>query len=153
VNFALANNESAGGGFSPDLINRFTGGAAIDLNLEANRYYFIHGYAKGLAWMRSHPGDALRLLARKLNRWLDGLSNGFGVANLPGGLTGSRAPVDLFVPDRGILKWPLLALLVAGVAQAVVAAAGPPRQYKSSGSVDARGRLIQDAPVFLRPAR
>ena len=116
VNFALANNHFSDGGFSPDLINRFTGGSAIDLTLAQHRYYFIHGYEEGLSWILSHKREALNLLAMKLARWSNGLAVGFGVSNWPGGLKGSRPPVDLFVPDNRILEWPFLALLILGFA-------------------------------------
>jgi len=64
--------------------------------------------------MGEHPADAARLLAAKLGRWGDGLSLGYGASNLPGGLEGARAPVDVFVPESTWLKWPLALLLLWG---------------------------------------
>ncbi|MBZ4412394.1 glycosyltransferase family 39 protein [Myxococcus sp. MISCRS1] len=115
INFAMANHAGATGGFTPDSVNQLGQDGHLDVANTAQRHLLLHGYAVGLAWMREHPADAARLWSAKLGRWLDGLSLGLGASNLPSGLSGSRAPVDLFVPEGGALKWPLVALLVAGV--------------------------------------
>lgn len=115
LNFAMANNDAGDGGFTPALINA----AGLEGNLSyenpGQRRLFIHGYAIGLRWMADHPGPAARLLGRKLDRWLDGLKPGWGLADRPWGMTGRRPPVDILLPDRGWGKWPLTALLLAGM--------------------------------------
>ncbi|MFY2564282.1 ArnT family glycosyltransferase [Corallococcus terminator] len=116
INFAMANHARATGGFTPDSVNQLGQEGNLDVANPAQRKLLLHGYAVGLEWMREHPSDAARLWSTKLLRWLDGLSLGLGASNLPGGLRGARAPVDLFVPEGTWLKWPLLALLVAGAA-------------------------------------
>lgn len=116
VNFALANNGLADGGFRPDLLTRIGAQGKINLQDPQQRHYFIHGYAEGSRWITAHPNAAARLAARKLDRLLDGLRLGFGVSDEPAGLTGVRPPVDLFLPDRALLKWPLTLLLAAGMA-------------------------------------
>ena len=116
VNFAIANGAHADGGFRPDGLERLAGTAKLELADARVRELFIHGYAVGLRWLWENPGAAVSLLWRKLERWLDGFRLGWGVSNLPGGLRGNRAPVDLFVPEGEWLRWPLAVLLAVGVA-------------------------------------
>ncbi|RKH39584.1 hypothetical protein, partial [Corallococcus llansteffanensis] len=115
LNFAMANHAGATGGFTPALINQGGLNGQLEPSRPEHRRLLLHGYAEGLRWMADAPGDAARLLWRKLDLWLDGLRLGFGVSNVPGGLAGERAPVDVFVPDAGFLEWPLAALLLAGM--------------------------------------
>jgi hypothetical protein len=116
INFAMANNAQATGGFTPDLVNQLGANGNLDVANPAQRHVLLHGYAEGLRWMSEHPGDAARLLLAKLDRWLDGLSLGLGASNFPSGLRGSRPPVDVFIPESTWLKWPLTLLLLAGAA-------------------------------------
>src|SRR5690606_3522391 len=82
----------------------------------AQRRLLLHGYAEGLRWMGEHPGGAARPLLAQLERWLAELSLGLGAPNFPSGLRGSGPPVDVFIPESSWLKWPLMLLLLAGVA-------------------------------------
>jgi hypothetical protein len=116
INFAMANNAQATGGFTPDLVNQLGANGNLDATNPAQRHLLLHGYAEGLRWMAEHPGDAARLLLSKLDRWLDGLSLGLGASNFPSGLRGARPPVDVFVPESTWLKWPLALLLLFGAA-------------------------------------
>jgi hypothetical protein len=115
VNFALANSDSADGGFTPDLISQLGGGGGIDMENAGHRKLYIHGYSIGTAWITQKPGKAAQLFLRKLDRWLDGFRLGLGVSNFPGGLSGNRPPVDLFVPDSTFAKWPRVLLLAVGI--------------------------------------
>lgn len=115
INFSMANQAQATGGFSPESVNRLGQEAYLDAANPAQRHLLVHGYTEGLRWLAGHPLEAARLLAAKVGLWLGGLSLGWGVSNLPSGLRGARAPVDLFVPERPWLQWPLAALLVLGV--------------------------------------
>ncbi|MBN8231821.1 glycosyltransferase family 39 protein [Corallococcus macrosporus] len=125
LNFAMANHARATGGFTPALINQGGSNGQLDPSRPEHRRLLLHGYAEGLRWMVEAPGDAARLLWTKLDLWLDGLSLGVGVSDVPGGLTGERAPVDVFVPDAAWLKWPLAALLLAGMALSLRPAHAP----------------------------
>lgn len=116
VNFALANSEQSDGGFRPDLLTRIGAQGSLNLQDPQQRHYFIHGYAEGWNWIRSHPTAALRLAMRKTDRWLDGLRPGFGSSNFPAGLNGYRPPVDIFLPNTAVLKWAFALLLVGGIA-------------------------------------
>jgi hypothetical protein len=114
INFAMANNAQATGGFTPDLINQLGQAGHLDPSNAAHRRLLLHGYAEGLRWMAGHPGEALQLWLAKLNLWLEGLSLGFGLSDWPSGLTGARAPVDVFVPEHPWLHGPLAVLLLVG---------------------------------------
>jgi 4-amino-4-deoxy-L-arabinose transferase-like glycosyltransferase len=116
INFAMANNAGATGGFTPDLVNQLGQNGNLDVANPAQRHLLLHGYAEGLRWMSEHPGDAARLWLSKLSRWQDGLNLGFGVSSWPSGLRGSRPPVDVFLPESAWLQWPLTLLLLAGAA-------------------------------------
>jgi len=126
INFAMANNAQATGGFTPDLVNQLGANGNLDATNPAQRRLLLHGYSEGLRWMAEHPGDASRLLLAKLDRWLDGLSLGFGASNFPSGLKGARPPVDVFIPESTWLKWPLALLLLFGAALSLRA---PHRAY------------------------
>ncbi|MCY1034615.1 glycosyltransferase family 39 protein [Corallococcus sp. BB11-1] len=115
LNFAMANHAGATGGFTPALINQGGSNGQLEPSRPEHRRLLLHGYAEGLRWMVAAPGDAARLAWTKLDLWLDGLRLGVGVSDVPGGLVGARAPVDVFVPDDARLKWPLTALLLAGM--------------------------------------
>ena len=115
VNFALANNDQADGGFRPDLLTHIGAQGAINLDDPNQRHYFIHGFEEGRRWITEHPASAAKLCAQKVNRWMDGLRLGFGVSDFPMGLNGYRPPVDLFLPDSSILKWIFSLLLLAGI--------------------------------------
>ncbi|SEM84656.1 Dolichyl-phosphate-mannose-protein mannosyltransferase [Stigmatella aurantiaca] len=114
INFAMANNARATGGFTPDLINQMGQAGHLDPSNPAQRHLLLHGYAEGLRWLAENPGEGLRLWLAKLARWLEGLSLGFGLSDWPSGLTGARAPVDVFVPEHPWLHWPLALLLLIG---------------------------------------
>jgi hypothetical protein len=122
----MANNAQATGGFTPDLVNQLGANGNLDVGNPAQRHLLLHGYAEGLRWMGEHPGGAARLLLAKLDRWLDGLSLGFGASSFPTGLRGSRPPVDVFIPESTWLKWPLTLLLLAG---AVLSLRAPYRAF------------------------
>jgi hypothetical protein len=115
LNFAMANHAGATGGFTPALINQGGMNGQLDASRPEHRALLLHGYARGLAWMMEAPGAAVRLGGAKLALWLEGLALGLGVSDVPGGLTGERAPVDVFIPDASWLQWPLAALLAAGM--------------------------------------
>jgi 4-amino-4-deoxy-L-arabinose transferase-like glycosyltransferase len=111
INFALANHPEATGGFEPRPIVGDRG-AAIDLRDPRHLDFYLHGYRMGLGWIAERPGRALRLAGAKLGIALDGLGLGFGAADRPAGLAGTRRPVDLFTPD-GARWWGLAALALA----------------------------------------
>lgn len=116
-NFALANHAAATGRFEPTLPDG-SPVPGIDLEKPAHLELYRHGYRSGLGFLLGEPAAAARLAARKLALFAGGFSHGLLGRNWPAGLDGVRAPVDLWVPDRGWLAVPGILLGAAGLALA-----------------------------------
>lgn len=114
LNFAMANNAQATGGFSRDLLNKATGEALLNFNNPQHRYYFIHGYEEGLRWIISNPADYIKLCIKKLNISFDALALGFTTWNIPSGLDGVRHAVDVFAPKHNGFRYFFLLAIIAG---------------------------------------
>jgi hypothetical protein len=115
LNFALANQGESDGGFNLAPLVQLGGDGSLDVEHPAQHDLLLHGYRAGWRWIADHPAEALWLTGRKLSRWLDGLKLGWGSRALPGGDTGRRPAVDLFIPAGGDwLKWMLVAALALG---------------------------------------
>jgi hypothetical protein len=131
LNFFLANSnesEAEDGGFTRAALDRrppFAGGLArypngilnvlpqeLSLGYPPHLDAVNHGYAKGLAWIASHPSDALSLLASKLMHAWRGAASGIGIHNFPMGRDGTRMPVDAVTSDS-LLSTAWRALLFA----------------------------------------
>jgi hypothetical protein len=56
-------------------------------------------------WVSHNPGAAGRLLLRKWGLFFEAWKLGWTQWDFPGGLTGPRRPVDVFVPDSSIGFW------------------------------------------------
>jgi hypothetical protein len=136
LNFYLANNPGASGGFGrapleapPPLLGgmenyplALTHGlppAALTFTYPPHLQAVNHGYRLGWEWIRGHPLAALHLAGKKLSIFWEGAALGFGGSNFPLGLSGLRRPVDLITPDSGAsgLVWRsgLLLLLIIGL--------------------------------------
>ena len=131
LNFALANNAGADGGFDRSLLERpppLAGGAAgypsslvrglppADLSFvyPAHVQLVNQGYSIGARWIRDHPSDFARLAVRKLAIFWRGAASGFTGSNVPMGLSGTRRAVDLVTAEGGIATaWSLAVLAVA----------------------------------------
>jgi hypothetical protein len=137
LNFALANNPHATGGFSLAALDQpppLNGGAEaypafLVQGLPPRNLTFAypphleivnHGYARGWQWMVTNPGQALRLAGVKLQAFWAGASLGLTGYNLPLGPNGLRRRVDLVIPEPrlGVTLWrfTLLALCLVGLA-------------------------------------
>jgi hypothetical protein len=137
LNFNLANNPHATGGFSLAALDQpppLHGGADaypafLVQGLPPRTLTFAYpphleivnqGYARGWQWIRSSPGQALRLAGVKLQAFWAGAGLGLTGYNLPLGLDGLRRRVDLVVaePGLGVTLWrlALLALCLVGLA-------------------------------------
>jgi hypothetical protein len=136
LNFYLANNPLASGGFSTAPLEApppLSGGPSrypgilvnglpppeLALTYPPHLHIVNNGYRLGREWILNHPGDYLSLVGRKLGNFWAGITLGFTGYNLPLGLSGVRRPVDLVVPEGegGIVlwRWALFALLLAGL--------------------------------------
>ena len=132
LNFCLANNAQATGGFSKGPLNGpppLEGGpqryprdliVGIPPPFLAFTYtphlgVFNEGYARGWEWIRSNPGEFVSLAGRKLGRFTAGATLGVGGSGWPLGLSGTRNAVDMVTPaGRAWPRW--WAMLLLGVA-------------------------------------
>ncbi len=117
-NFAVANNSLASGSFDTRLVERLVPGRegrGLDLaDPQINRLY-LDGYRIGLGWMAQNPGEAARLIGRKLALASHSLALGYTQGNVPSGLEGERRPVDQFVSRARWLLWVHLVLCGLGL--------------------------------------
>lgn len=113
--FALANNPRADGSFRADAFVSSMGQGRIDLTDPAQADVYLHGYRRGWEFLLGHPTAAAALLVRKLDRAADAHALGFGLSNWPGGLVGTRRPVDVFIPARRMFRPVCWILLAAGI--------------------------------------
>jgi hypothetical protein len=113
INLALANNPEADGTFSRAFMASASHSAVLDLTDPEHLRFLLHGGAMARDWALANPGAFLRLVARKWGLFFEAWKPGWTQWDWPGGLTGPRRPVDVFVPDSGIGWWlgPPLALL------------------------------------------
>jgi hypothetical protein len=138
LNFALANQPGADGGFSRAALEApppLAGGPAryppalvaglppLDLSLTYPPHLGLvnDGYEQGWRWLTERLGRAAALLGRKLARFWRGAALGWTGYGLPLGASGRREPVDLVVP-RGwaATSWRMIVILgaAAGLAAA-----------------------------------
>jgi hypothetical protein len=136
LNFYLANNPAADGGFTraplevpPPLAggpSRYpgfliTGLPPPDLTFSYPPHLEIlnHGYRMGWRWILSHPGDYVALALRKLRLFWSGTTLGFTGYNAPLGMSGIRHAVDVVAPEAGavVVLWRVvgLAVLLLGI--------------------------------------
>jgi hypothetical protein len=137
LNFNLANNPDATGGFSlaaldqPPPLNGSADAypAFLVQGLPPHNLTFAypphleivnHGYGRGWQWIISSPGQALQLASVKLQSFWAGASLGLTGYNLPLGMDGLRRRVDLLIPDASLAvtlwRMILLALCIIGLA-------------------------------------
>jgi hypothetical protein len=139
LNFALANNARATGGFDRSLLEEpppLAGGAQTYPSFlvqglppaQLTFFYpphlrlFNDGYSIGWQWIAQHPRDFATLAARKVAIFWSGAAHGVTGYGLPIGVSGTRRAVDFVVPVAAPLPiaW-RLALLLAALAGAVTA--------------------------------
>lgn len=143
LNFALANNSRATGGFDRSLLEEpplLTGGAEtypaflvqglppaqLTFFYPPHLLLFNDGYSIGWQWIAQHPRDFGNLAARKAAIFWSGAAHGLTGYGFPIGVSGTRRAVDFVVPDAAPLPiaW-RLALLLSALAGAVTARRAP----------------------------
>ena len=131
INLALANHAGADGSFSRAALAANAGQASLELTHPEHLDFILHGDRRAFTWMREHPGDFVRLAARKLALAGGALRLGWTQWNAPGGLDGIRRPVDVFVPRSGAGLWVTLPLLLVGLGLLSMSSTspGPPRRW------------------------
>lgn len=112
---ALANHEGADGSFSRAALPSHPGDAAFSLTDPEHLRFLLHGDRMAAAWIFDHPGAFARLVGKKWALYAGALRLGWTQWNAPGGLTGLRRPVDLFVPESPAAFALWLPALFAGV--------------------------------------
>jgi hypothetical protein len=118
--FALANHANADGGFSTTLLDEIGGPTGLSFGYPRHLQVFQQGYRLGLQYLVKHPGDALRLLGRKLAIFGGGLTQGLTPLNVPLGIAGVRRPADQFSADASApWIWPSVMLLLAALGAGV----------------------------------
>jgi 4-amino-4-deoxy-L-arabinose transferase-like glycosyltransferase len=115
LNFALANNARADGTFRPEALVEQMGGGRFDLQDPAQVDLYLHGYRRGWSFLLGEPRAAASLLVTKIALASEAHALGFGLSNWPGGLAGTRRPVDVFTPDLNLWKPVCWILLGAGI--------------------------------------
>jgi hypothetical protein len=111
--FALGNAAGADGSFRPEALIAGMGKGRFDFQDREQVDLYVHGYRRGWSSLVDDPPAAAALFGRKLALASDAHALGFGLSNWPGGLAGTRRPVDVVTPNREIGKpmaWILLAL-------------------------------------------
>ena len=136
LNFHLANNAQATGGFTrapleapPPLAggpSRYPGfliaglpPPELALSYPPHVEALNHGYRLGRNWIVDHPWGYLSLAWNKIRIFWAGATMGMGGYNLPLGLSGVRRLVDMVVPEGGaavtLWRWAGLAAILLGL--------------------------------------
>ncbi|HEV2856445.1 MAG TPA: glycosyltransferase family 39 protein [Thermoanaerobaculia bacterium] len=128
VNLALANNPRADGTFSREFLASKAQSGVLDLKDPQHLEFILHGNRIAFDWIRKNPGDFVRLALRKWTLFFSAWKLGWTQWDWPGGLNGTRLPVDVFTPDSGA-GWGLgLPLAVLGLLCGL-ATPGAPRRW------------------------
>ncbi len=128
VNLALANNPQADGTFSREFLASKAQSGVLDLTDPQHLEFILHGDRIAWDWIRQNPGDFVQLVLRKWTLYFSAWKLGWTQWDWPGGLNGTRLPVDVFTPDSGA-GWGLgLPLAVLGLL-CCLATPGAPRRW------------------------
>lgn len=105
INLALANNPMAEGSFSRAWLSSQAQNPGLDLRDPQHVEFLRHGDRMAWEWARDNPADFVLLVGRKWKLVSEAWTLGWTQWNWPGGLTGKRRPVDVFVPDSKVGYW------------------------------------------------
>ncbi len=128
VNLALANNPQANGTFSREFLASKAQSGVLDLTDPQHLEFILHGNRLAWNWIRENPGAFVHLVQRKWTLFFSAWKLGWTQWDWPGGLNGTRLPVDVFTPDSGA-GWGLgLPLALLGLL-CCLATPGAPRRW------------------------
>jgi hypothetical protein len=116
INLALANNPQADGSFSRAFLASQAQSPGLDLEDPQHLAFILHGDRMAWEYARHNPGAFTRLVLRKWRLVSEGWTLGWTQWDWPGGLTGHRRPVDVFVPDSRVAYWIFAPLSFLGLA-------------------------------------
>ncbi|MEW6667860.1 MAG: hypothetical protein AB1512_21835 [Thermodesulfobacteriota bacterium] len=115
LNLALANNIEADGTFSRDLLRSPDAAPRLDPTDPQHLVYLLHGHRIAWRFVQENPWAFARLVFRKWSIYFEALKLGWTQWDWPGGLSGIRRPVDIFVPYGNALPWRLTPLILVGL--------------------------------------
>lgn len=128
VNLALANNPQANGTFSREFLASKAQSGVLDLTDPQHLQFILHGNRLAWDWIRGNPGAFVHLVEKKWALFFSAWKLGWTQWDWPGGLNGTRLPVDVFTPDSGA-GWGLgLPLATLGLL-CCLATPGAPRRW------------------------
>jgi 4-amino-4-deoxy-L-arabinose transferase-like glycosyltransferase len=105
INLALANNPMAEGSFSRAWLSSQAQNPGLDLSDPQHVEFLRHGDRMAWDWARDNPGDFVLLVGKKWKLVSEAWTLGWTQWDWPGGLTGKRRPVDVFVPNSKVGYW------------------------------------------------
>lgn len=149
LNFALGNHAGAPGYFTRNALTSGLHRGLLDLTDPQHRDLFLHGYRRGWDWIRGHPDDFVALAGRKLALLSRALRLGWTQWDLPGGLQGTRYPVDLVTPAAPAAVVVHLALLLPGAWFLLTGRAGQNRDRGRTLLAIAGGCILFSAAVTV----
>ncbi len=114
INLALANHAGADGTFSRSLMASASTSDVLNLRNPEHLKFLLHGDRMAWDWIRENPRGFGRLLLRKWGRFFGAFRLGWTQWNRPGGLSGVRGAVDVFLPDGKGALWILAPLALLG---------------------------------------
>ena len=98
----------------PTLLAARGDSAKLELTNPEHLRFLLHGDRMAAAWIGDHPGAFARLVGKKWTLYAGALRLGWTQWDLPGGVTGLRRPVDIFVPESAAALVFWLPALLAG---------------------------------------
>jgi hypothetical protein len=128
INLALANNPMAEGSFSRAWLSSQAQNPGLDLRDPQHVEFLRHGDRMAWEWARHNPADFVLLVGKKWKLVSEAWTLGWTQWDWPGGLTGKRRPVDVFVPDSKVGYWIGAPLALLGLALCL-AKPGEPRRW------------------------
>ena len=127
LNLALANHSKADGTFSRDILISRESSGAIRLTDPQHLNLLLHGDKLAWRYIRRHPVEFAQLVLKKWRIFFDAFKLGWTQRNWPGGLSGFRRPIDVFVPYSSAASRRLIPLFLLGLLCCLMAGRDPRR--------------------------
>ncbi|MCB1036259.1 MAG: hypothetical protein KDD47_20715, partial [Acidobacteria bacterium] len=116
LNLALANHGEADGTFSRDLMTSHQASGQLSVTDAQHLEFLLHGDRMAWEFIRGEPDAFGRLVLKKWKLYFGSTRLGWSQWDFPGGLSGVRRPIDVFVPySSGAMSWILPAALLGAL--------------------------------------